>query len=117
MSVQKVVSKLVNVSIDGILADAKQIAFDKGQTELTKENLQDVIIELLNIIKNTKEEIPKDKHIIIEKYDFDKLTEYDKDAIYLVLKPYSRNLWRFGDTFPVKFDVSWVFNEVFPIKF
>lgn len=57
------------------------------------------------------------KHIIIKKSQYNKLTEYEGNALYFVTKD-----WTFGEEFPIVFtdsdpSTTWKFGEQFPIVF
>lgn len=57
------------------------------------------------------------KHIIIKRSQYNRLTEYENNALYFVTKD-----WTFGEEFPIVFpdsdpDTPWTFGEQFPIVF
>lgn len=55
------------------------------------------------------------KHIILEESEYDRLTEYEDNAIYFVLEP---TRWVFGNRFPATFveykETNWTFGDKFP---
>lgn len=64
---------------------------------------------------NTLENNPSSdgiKHIIIRESQYNRLTEYENNTIYLVIKD-----WTFEDQFPIVFtDTTWKFGNQFPIN-
>ena len=51
------------------------------------------------------------KHIIIKKSSYDRLTEYEGNALYFVTKD-----WTFGEEFPIVLIDAWTFGKQFPIN-
>lgn len=45
----------------------------------------------------------KPKHIILEQTEYEALTQYEDDTLYLVLEPREETNWTFGGTFPITF--------------
>lgn len=48
----------------------------------------------------------KPKHIILEQTEYEALTQYEDDTLYLVLEPREETNWTFGGTFPITFAES-----------
>lgn len=100
--------------LDSIIS---RIAGEESRAKAAEKNLQDQIDNIQTNVKDTwrfgdkfpiifsgTKEVQTDtsgdgiKHVILEKGEYDKLTQYDDNTIYFILKSAE---WQFDDEFPV----------------
>ena len=92
---------------------------DVAQETLRAQNAEGTLSNRLDVLENGPHSEITDgiKHIIIKKSQYNRLTEYEDNALYFVTKD-----WTFGEEFPIVFtdldpDATWKFGEHFPIVF
>lgn len=98
-------------TVEGILSQLNNIK-DQLDDKLTEE-------QVLTLIRNNSGsgsgscDCPK--HIILTENEYNE-NDYQKDAIYFILKPGTSGGWTFGGTFPITFGNKWTFGQKFPIN-
>ena len=88
---------------------------DVAQEILRAQTAEGTLSNRLDVLENGPYSVIIDgiKHVIIKKSQYNRLTEYEDNALYFVTKD-----WTFGEEFPVVFtDADWKFGEHFPIVF
>ena len=92
---------------------------DVAEETLRAQTAENTLKTRLDILENGPHSYILDgiKHVIIKKSQYNKLTEYENNALYFVTKD-----WTFGEEFPIVFTDSdpnetWKFGQQFPIVF
>ena len=106
-----------NIEIVGGESENCATKEDVAQETLRAQTAEGTLSNRLDVLENGPYSVIIDgiKHIIIKKSQYNRLTEYENNALYFVTKD-----WTFGEEFPVVFtdlDATWKFGEHFPIVF
>lgn len=98
-------------TVEGILSSLNNI---KNQLE-DKVTEQQVLALIGNNSGSGSGSCDCPKHIILTENEYNE-NDYQKDAIYFILKPGTSGGWTFGGTFPITFGDKWTFGQEFPIN-
>ena len=104
-----------NIEIVGGESENCATKEDVAQEILRAQTAEGTLSNRLDVLENGPYSVIIDgiKHVIIKKSQYNRLTEYEDNALYFVTKD-----WTFGEEFPVVFtDADWKFGEHFPIVF
>lgn len=98
-------------TVEGILSQLRNI---KNQLD-DKVTEQQVLALIGNNSGSGSGSCGCPKHIILTENEYNE-NDYQKDAIYFILKPGTSDGWTFGETFPITFGDKWTFGQEFPIN-